>query len=303
MGKRRKKLEDYSIKELETELARKRLAAREERLQKFQRNGRALPGSHVTPDPVEKNTVESEQEFMEISEEENRPRSRQSFFSRLLWFVEIAAVAGLVYVLFSGMGMLQLLNTETASLGQAPTSTPLIDVVVLPSGHIPPSEEGGARPNDGEIPVHLRGLVDSQAAVQAATPSPDQAHSIYIPALWSSAVPIVQGDGWEQLKKGVGQHIGSADPGQPGNMVLSAHNDIFGEFFRDLDKLKPGDQIYIQTANKEFIYRITGLRIVEPTDVEVMEPTSKASITMISCYPYLIDNQRIVVFAELEQEN
>ena len=47
-------------------------------------------------------------------------------------------------------------------------------------------------------------------------------------------VNVVEGDDWEQLKKGVAQHIGTADPGQAGNMVLSAHNDIFGELFRYL---------------------------------------------------------------------
>ncbi len=218
-----------------------------------------------------------------------------------MWFVEIAAVAGLVYVLFSGMGLLQILNTETAALSQLPTPTPLINVVVLPSGHTPPSAEGGARPNYDEVPVNLRPLVQSQNEMAFATPLPEQAHSILIPALWNAGVPVVQGDGWEQLKKGVGQHLGTADPGQPGNLVLSAHNDIYGEFFRDLDKLKPGDPIHIQTSSREIVYRVTGLRIVEPTDVSVMEPTSKATITLISCYPYMVNTQRIVVFGELEQ--
>jgi len=44
---------------------------------------------------------------------------------------------------------------------------------------------------------------------------------------------------------------------------------------------------------------VTGLEIVEPTYVSVMDPTARPTITLISCYPYLVDNQRIVVFAEL----
>jgi len=102
------------------------------------------------------------------------------------------------------------------------------------------------------------------------------------------------------LKKGVGQHIGSANPGENGNMVLSAHNDIFGELFRDLDRLKPGDEIILYTATREYVYRVTGMRIVEPISVEVMNDTAKPTVTLISCYPYLVDNQRIVVFGELE---
>jgi sortase A len=133
------------------------------------------------------------------------------------------------------------------------------------------------------------------------TTGPEQARSIFIPALWELPAPVVQGDGWEQLKKGVAQHIGSSDPGRAGNLVLSAHNDIFGELFRDLDRLQPGDEIVVSTATREYVYRVTGLRIVQPTDVSVMEPTSNATITLISCYPYLIDTQRIVVFAELTE--
>jgi sortase A len=43
--------------------------------------------------------------------------------------------------------------------------------------------------------------------------------------------------------------------------------------------------------------------MVEPTQVEVMESTSSPSVTLISCYPYLVDNQRIVVTARLQSGN
>jgi sortase A len=112
--------------------------------------------------------------------------------------------------------------------------------------------------------------------------------------------PIVRGDTWEQLKKGVGHHIGTANPGQRGNMVLSAHNDIYGEIFRNLDKLKPGDEIVVYSGVTSFRYIISQTRIVEPTEVSVMYSTSDPTITLISCYPYLVDNKRIVVSAELQ---
>jgi sortase A len=112
--------------------------------------------------------------------------------------------------------------------------------------------------------------------------------------------PVVQGDGWEQLKKGVGQHIGSADPGQVGNIVLSAHDDIFGEIFRNLDQLQAGDRVVLYTTQKQYVYVITASQIVAPTQVEVMNPTGEPTVTLISCYPYLVDRQRIVVFAKLQ---
>ncbi len=293
--------EELSIEELQALLARKRIEARRARLRKFRQNGRALS---VREDPLPVTQLEdfrATPEPQASGEPASGRRGRGGWLNGLLLLVEIAAVAGLVFVLVNGFEALRTLNREvSAVLGGATASpTPLITAVVLPSGHTPPTSPGGARPNEAEIPEHLRPIAQSLAALPIPTPGPEQARSIYIPALWNSPAPVVQGDGWEQLKKGVGQHIGTANPGQPGNMVLSAHNDIFGELFRDLDQLKPGDEIRVSTATREYLYRVTGTRIVEPTEVSVMEPTAKPTITLISCYPYLVDTQRIVVFAEL----
>ena len=105
------------------------------------------------------------------------------------------------------------------------------------------------------------------------------------------------------MKKGVGQHGGTANPGEKGNVVLSAHNDVFGEFFRNLDQLKEGDTIILSTNQRQFIYLVTTTQIVSPSQVDVMDPTETANVTLISCYPYLIDNQRIVVTAELQNNS
>lgn len=124
---------------------------------------------------------------------------------------------------------------------------------------------------------------------------------IQIPALGVDA-PIVQGDNWEQLKKGVGQHHPSANPGITGNVVLSAHNDIFGEIFRDLDRLKPGDEVLLYTSQHRYTYVVTGTTITTPTDIAVMESTASPTVTLISCYPYRVDDKRIVVSATLQQD-
>jgi len=230
--------------------------------------------------------------------------SKRRWFDRLLLGVEVLAVLGLAGILFNGFGLLRTLNQEVvAALRQdqnTPTSTPLITAVVLPGGHTPPSAAGGAQFNEAEIPEHLRPLVQSLANLPAPTPGPQQAIQIDIPAIGIHNWPIVQGDGWEQLKKGVGQHIGSANPGENGNLVLSGHDDVFGEVFRDLDKLQPGDQLTLYTMQQQYVYLVVETRIVEPSQVEVMNPTSDSTVTLISCYPYMVDKKRIVVFAKLQ---
>jgi sortase A len=231
-----------------------------------------------------------------------------SFGKRLLdgflLLIEISAVVGFVYILFSGLNVLKELNREVVAVIEQPTltPTPLIAAVVLPSGHTPPDSPGGTRFNEEEIPEHLRPLVQSLFNAPVPTPSPAQAVRLQIPALDVDA-PIVQGDGWEQLKKGVGQHLGTANPGERSNLVLSAHNDIFGEIFRDLDRLNPGDLVIVYTNQRSYTYIVVDTRIVEPTAVEVMDPTPQATTTLISCYPYLKDNKRIVVIARLQTSN
>jgi sortase A len=231
-----------------------------------------------------------------------RQKRRVRWLDRLLFVIEIAAVVGLGFILFNGVTLLRTLNQEVASALVLPTlsPTPLISAIILPSGHTPPNSPGGVQPNEAEIPEHLRPLVQALASLPVPTPGPEQAVRIQIPAIGIDA-PVVQGDGWEQLKKGVAQHIGTPNPGSKGNLILSAHNDVFGEIFRDLDKLKPGDQVIMFTNQRTFTYIIRQTQIVEPTQVEVMAQTQEQVVTLISCYPYLVDKQRIVVSAFLQK--
>ncbi len=305
MAKDLRPAEDLSLEELEALLTRKRMERRQARLEKFRQSGRAVA---VSPDPIPASALSGMEPFPAGSGEGDahgdpkaRRRRGRGVLSQTLLVVEVGAVLGLALVLFSGMGILRTLNQEVAEAlaGPTPTATPLITAVVLPSGHTPPTSPGGAAPNEAEIPANLRPLVQSLSQVPLPTPGPEQARAIFIPALWNDPAPVVQGDGWDQLKKGVGQHAGTANPGEKGNLVVSAHNDIFGELFRHLDQLKPGDEVLVSTATRQWEYRVTGVQIVEPTDVSVMAPTERPTLTMVSCYPYLVDNQRIVVFAEL----
>jgi len=94
---------------------------------------------------------------------------------------------------------------------------------------------------------------------------------------------------------------GSANPGERGNMYLAAHNDIYGEIFRYLEDLEVGDEYSIFAGGEEFKYVIKEKRIIEPTEVEVMLPTTEPISTLQTCYPYLVDTHRLVVIGELAE--
>jgi sortase A len=303
----KKSLDKLTVEELRGLLIEKRRASRQERLEHFRRTGRVV---WVAPDvegptlgDLRSGPLDEAQEEETLSAVPSR-WARKRLLEAILLTVEILAVLGLIFLLFNGVNLIRELNQEVVTALEQPTltSTALITAVVLPSGHTPPTSPLGAQPNEAEIPEHLRPLVQSLADIPVPTPGPEHAIRVQIPAIGIDA-PVVQGDGWEQLKKGVGQHIGSVNPGEKGNLVLSAHNDIFGEIFRDLDRLRSGDVITLYTNQRAYSYVVTGSKTVEPTQVEVMEQTTQPVVTLISCYPYLVDNKRIVVTSRLQSEN
>jgi sortase A len=290
---------DLSADELRWLLVEKRRSSRQARLEQYRRSGRIIP---LASDRVNPSLDHWHSEVLEDTiEQSHSPSLGKRVLDGFLLLIEIGAVIGFVYVVYSGLNVLKELNREVVSVITQPTltPTPLIKTVVLPSGHTPPNSPGGARFNEGEIPEHLRPLVQSLLEVTLPTPGPAQAVRLQLPALKVDA-PIVQGDGWDQLKKGVGQHTGTANPGERGNLVLSAHNDIFGEIFRDLDRLNPGDLVIVFTNQRSYTYIVVETKMVEPTAVEILDDTSQPTVTLISCYPYLKDNKRIVVIARLQ---
>lgn len=255
---------------------------------------------------IQSNVIEPGTEFIQAQDTSLSPASTneiqrpRKWYDRVLVGVEILAVLLLIVIIFSGANLVQNLNQEFQSALAQPTmtATPLISAVVLPSGHTFSEDGNGVPlPNDSEVPEHLRPIVQAMAEIPIPTQSPQHAVRIQINAIDVDA-PIVQGDGWEQLKKGVGQHIGSPNPGDGGNLILSAHNDIYGELFRDLDQLEPGDVIRVFTNQITYEYVVVQTQIVEPTFVEVLNQTTQPIVTLISCYPYRVSNQRIIVTAE-----
>ncbi len=326
----KRELDKLSVEELEQLIYLKKRTQRRQRLRRLRAEGRlvevaglispeenfskAQDGSGIRlPAGQEEEDLFHDFDDQLQDEEGARPRRIQWRWiaNKSLLLVEIAALLGLVALAVIVWATARELNQEIAEVQKVqsasvalptPTATPVIGVAVLPSGHKPPISGRPPEPGEaGYIPEHLLPIIDAYVPPPIPTPGPEQARRIQIPAI-DIDKPIVQGDDWEQLKKGVGQHIGSAMPGRPGNLVLSAHNDIYGEIFRHLDRLAPGDEIIISSERRTYVYVVRDIDVVAPTDVQVMAPTEHASTTLISCYPYLVNNKRIVVYADLATE-
>ena len=124
---------------------------------------------------------------------------------------------------------------------------------------------------------------------------------ILIPKIKLDAV-ITEGTSHRALTLGPGHLQESAVPGDIGNSVIAAHRDTF---FRHIYELNAGDDIYVERHGKQFHYVVTEKRVVQPTDVSVLDNSSEARLTLITCYPvYFVGPapERLVIFAKLAKQ-
>lgn len=312
--KDRRTVDELSLEELEEVL---RVRRRTERLRRLDNKSRSLDPlrDQTAPEDVTPtgNRMESEvrafsgPRYSALIEPGAVKRARPPIQWRwvrdqVLLLIEILAVVGFILVVVRMFTTVQTLNEDSRAIQAlpTPTATPLIDVVVLPGGHTPPDALGHSAP--APIPAHLQSLVAAITPRPVPTPGSEHARRIVVPVIGVDAL-VVEGDDWESLKSGAGHTPWSANPGERGNCIISAHNDIYGEIFRDLSKLRVGDEIAVDTQTQTYRYIVQQTRIIDPNDPDearsVMGPTNSPVLTLISCYPYGVDSHRIVVIATL----
>jgi len=274
----------------------------------------ALPVTEMPADSSQPRFEDEEHAQLDRPTAARTPRQNRKLLDRLLLLVEVAAVIGIALIglnLFRAINTLERETEEAQAIAEEqrrlgiptiePTPTIRLDNIVLPTGHIY-SDTGIVEFNINEIPEHLRPVVQSQLlqpVLSRPAPTEETALRLVIPKLTIDEA-IVPGTDPGALRLGVGQLINGVDPGnREGNLVLAAHNDIYGQIFRYLDQLEPGDQFTVYTQIQAHEYVVSSIETVEPNDVWVMEnQAGRAMATLISCYPYQQNYERIVVFAD-----
>lgn len=139
---------------------------------------------------------------------------------------------------------------------------------------------------------------------------PNATPELTIPALNIKA-PVIFEPSYKEadvqlaLRKGVVKFPTTADPGQPGNVVIFGHSSgqpwAPGEYkfvFTLLDKLKPGDKVYVDHKGQRYIYQMRSSEVVLPEQVGVLNATDVPTLTLITCTPVGTSQKRLVVRAE-----
>lgn len=111
---------------------------------------------------------------------------------------------------------------------------------------------------------------------------------------------------WDVAPYAVGHHFSSANPGEGDNVVLSGHNDLQGEVFRDLWQVVPGTQILVQTGGKTWSYRVEAKFVLQENgapleqrleNARYVDSTGDERLTLVTCWPYGISDHRLIVVA------
>ena len=109
---------------------------------------------------------------------------------------------------------------------------------------------------------------------------------------------VVEGTTTSTLRRAAGHIASTGMPGLPGNVGIAAHRDTF---FRPLRNIRKDDIITLTTVGAEYRYRVVSMKVVDPGDVSVLNPSDDEILTLVTCYPfYFVGSapERFVVRAE-----
>lgn len=224
------------------------------------------------------------------------------------------SLAGTILIVLGGLGL--------ALLAAGPVYQTAVGLLAPPAPRPAsgPGQVDAARPPaydflDPALALPRPGAADSKARTSApATPVPQNLPitELSIPSigLVSKVVPapLINRGGqttWEVPPFVVGHAEGTAGAGAPGNAVLMGHitSRNLGNVFINLDKVQVGDMLAVFSGDRQFDYRVVEVKAVPRTDVSVVGPTERPTVTLITCtgtwLPLISDySHRLVVRAE-----
>lgn len=121
---------------------------------------------------------------------------------------------------------------------------------------------------------------------------------IFIP--WNTDTDIeslpYENNQWQVSDTKVTYLLGSARPGESGNIILYGHNKR--EILGNIRALKGGEKVTLTTGDgKVHTYVVSKVKEVDPTDVSLLAPTSTETLTMYTCSGFW-DSRRFIVQAK-----
>jgi LPXTG-site transpeptidase (sortase) family protein len=231
---------------------------------------------------------------------------------RLYWTLgNLMLIGGLYLLLYVGGLYAEAEFHRMAARGDSDIEPPRVmmgaraanaDLTMLPSQIV-------AAPPEGlpvfQAPVLNGGQIASEVPDAAALAHVSKVERIVLPSIKVDSKvievgwDIVEQDGqqvavWQVAEYAVGQHRGTANPGEGGNVVLAGHVGGYGKVFRDLYYVRPGEPVIIYSDGQQFLYTVSERIIVTEEGVppeqraenaKLIGPTDSEVVTLITCWP------------------
>jgi len=151
------------------------------------------------------------------------------------------------------------------------------------TGYLKYLSEGKSQRAESEQPAIEPTPPTKERAAKSRKPEREELIGrIEIPRVEVSAV-VKEGVDSHTLSRAVGHVPYTALPGEKGNVGVAAHRDTF---FRGLRHVREGDVIRVVTTEGVYLYKVDGMKIVWPKNVEVLDPTPDERLTLVTCYPF-----------------
>jgi LPXTG-site transpeptidase (sortase) family protein len=235
---------------------------------------------------------------------------------RLYWSLgNLLLVAGLYLLLYVGGLYAQAEYMRLAARGDSDIEAPRVIMGARQSSEVSlaaetPQAGASVEQAPAEMPAFSAPILSDG---QISSAPPDPASAAHVSTVERIVIPSVKMDakvievGWEAVEQNgqqvavwqvaeyaVGQHRGSANPGEGSNVVLAGHVGGYGQVFRDLYYVLPGDQVTIHSGGRQFLYTVEERLIVEEEGVPAEQraanaaligPTDEEVVTMVTCWP------------------
>jgi sortase A len=121
-----------------------------------------------------------------------------------------------------------------------------------------------------------------------------------VPAIDLDAV-LVEGTDTGALQTGPGRYPETSLPGQGRTIGIAGHRTTYLAPFRHIDELGNGDEILVEMPYASFAYEVETTRIVEPSEVQIVEDIDYERVVLTACHPLYSAAQRIAVFGRLTE--
>lgn len=112
---------------------------------------------------------------------------------------------------------------------------------------------------------------------------------------------VLQGTDTGTLQRGPGHYPTTPLPGFGGTVGIAAHRTTYLAPFRDIDKIRDGDEIKLELPYATFTYTVEKHEIVDPRDVQIVDPVGYERLVLTACHPLYSAAQRYAIFARVSE--